>query len=82
MGRVERHVTEERTLPVCFDERDGGFGAAPKFPHPTNIERLLRHWAGARTTAGTTDQRALHMAVFTLEKMARGGLFDQLGGGF
>ncbi len=69
-------------LEQAFDERNGGFGSAPKFPHPTNIERLLRHWAGARTTAGTTDQRALHMAVFTLEKMARGGLFDQLGGGF
>jgi hypothetical protein len=69
-------------LEQAFDERDGGFGAAPKFPYPTNIERLLRHWAGARTTAGTTDQRALHMAVFTLQKMAHGGLFDQLGGGF
>jgi len=69
-------------LEQSFDEREGGFGSAPKFPHPTNIERLLRHWAGACTTAGTTDQRALHMAVFTLEKMARGGVFDQLGGGF
>jgi uncharacterized protein YyaL (SSP411 family) len=74
--------TARQQLEQAFDERDGGFGSAPKFPHPTNIERLLRHWAGARTTAGTTDQRALHMAVFTLEKMARGGLFDQLGGGF
>ncbi len=74
--------TARQQLEQAFDERDGGFGSAPKFPHPTNIERLLRHWAGARTTAGTSDQRALHMAVFTLEKMARGGLFDQLGGGF
>ena len=74
--------TARQQLEQAFDERDGGFGRAPKFPHPTNIERLLRHWAGARTTAGTTDQRALHMAVFTLEKMARGGMFDQLGGGF
>jgi uncharacterized protein YyaL (SSP411 family) len=69
-------------LERSFDEREGGFGEAPKFPHPTNIERLLRHWAGTRTTAGETDKRALHMAVFTLEKMARGGLFDQLAGGF
>ena len=69
-------------LEKIFDERDGGFGEAPKFPHPTNIERLLRHWSGARTTAGTADKRALHMAVFTLEKMARGGIFDQLAGGF
>jgi len=74
--------TARQQLEQSFDERDGGFGSAPKFPHPTSIERLLRHWSGARTTAGTTDQRALHMAVFTLEKMAHGGLFDQLGGGF
>jgi len=65
-----------------FDPRDGGFGAAPKFPHPTSIERLLRHWAGSHTSAGEPDRRALHMAVFTLEQMARGGIFDQLGGGF
>ena len=71
-----------RQLEKNFDERDGGFGEAPKFPHPTNIERLLRHWAGARTSAGEPDKRALHMAVFTLEKMARGGMFDQLAGGF
>ncbi|MGB5305884.1 MAG: thioredoxin domain-containing protein [Gammaproteobacteria bacterium] len=65
-----------------FDARDGGFGAAPKFPHPTSIERSLRHWAGSHPATGGGDRRALHMAVFTLEKMARGGLFDQLGGGF
>ena len=65
-----------------FDPRDGGFGEAPKFPHPTNIERLLRHWAGGATSSGQPDRRALHMATFTLEKMAHGGMFDQLGGGF
>ncbi len=69
-------------LEQSFDASDGGFGRAPKFPHPTNIERLLRHWAGGRSTSGKPDQRALHMAVFSLEKMARGGMFDQLGGGF
>ncbi|MDH5514561.1 MAG: thioredoxin domain-containing protein, partial [Gammaproteobacteria bacterium] len=65
-----------------FDTTDGGFGEAPKFPHPTNLERLLRHWAHSRRHDGMEDRRALHMAVFTLEKMAHGGLFDQLGGGF
>ena len=74
--------TARQQLERNFDEREGGFGEAPKFPHPTNIERLLRHWAGTRTTAGEADRRALHMAVFTLEKMARGGMFDQLAGGF
>jgi len=69
-------------LQRSFDERDGGFGTAPKFPHPTNIERLLRHWSGSRTGGIEPDRRALHMAVFTLERMARGGIYDQLGGGF
>ena len=68
-------------LEQSFDERQGGFGEAPKFPHPTNIERLLRHWAGTCDT-GMADRRALHMAVFTLERMALGGMYDQLGGGF
>jgi uncharacterized protein YyaL (SSP411 family) len=68
-------------LEQSFDERHGGFGTAPKFPHPTSIERLLRHWAGT-AQQGTADRRALHMAVFTLEQMALGGMYDQLGGGF
>jgi hypothetical protein len=68
-------------LEQSFDERHGGFGEAPKFPHPTNIERLLRHWDGTRES-GMADRRSLHMAVFTLEQMAQGGMYDQLGGGF
>jgi hypothetical protein len=64
-----------------FDARHGGFGGAPKFPHAPGIERLLRHWhASARQ--GAADPRALHMAAFTLRQMARGGIYDQLGGGF
>jgi uncharacterized protein YyaL (SSP411 family) len=74
--------TARQQLERSFDASDGGFGDAPKFPHPTNIERLLRHWATGSTTSGEPDRRALHMAVFSLEKMARGGVFDQLGGGF
>jgi uncharacterized protein YyaL (SSP411 family) len=64
-----------------FDERHGGFGQAPKFPHPTSIERLLRHWAGS-LAAGQEDQRALYMALYTLRRMALGGMYDQVGGGF
>ena len=64
-----------------YDERLGGFGSAPKFPHPTNLERLLRHWASSKL-AGEEDQRALHMVSFTLKMMALGGIYDQLGGGF
>jgi hypothetical protein len=68
-------------LARSFDAVHGGFGRAPKFPHPTQIGRLLRHWAGT-AVAGQPDQRALDMATLTLEHMATGGLFDQLGGGF
>ncbi|NOZ11561.1 MAG: thioredoxin domain-containing protein [Gammaproteobacteria bacterium] len=63
-----------------FDGRYGGFGQAPKFPHPTNLERCLHHWHNDPPTGDT--QRALHMARTTLHAMAKGGLYDQLGGGF
>ena len=72
-----------RQLEQSFDPQHGGFGGAPKFPHPTHIERLLRH--GAATFQPDTqshDDKALSMACFTLTKMAQGGLYDQLGGGF
>ncbi len=70
-----------RELQASFDPRLGGFGGAPKFPHPTSLERLVRHW---RDTAGggEPDLRGLRMAVLTLQRMAEGGLYDQLGGGF
>ena len=70
-----------RQLAGSFDSADGGFGRAPKFPHPTNLEFLLRHWA-ATGAGGSPDERALHMAAFTLEHMVRGGINDQVGGGF
>jgi uncharacterized protein YyaL (SSP411 family) len=63
-------------LKSSFDAAHGGFGGAPKFPHPTDIELLLRRWAA------TGDRHALHVATFTLERMAEGGIYDQLGGGF
>ena len=68
-------------LQQAFDGHHGGFGAAPKFPHPTNIERLLRHWHRSRKQSNE-DKRTLHPAVFTLQKMASGGIFDHVGGGF
>jgi hypothetical protein len=69
------------TLEQTFDREFGGFGAAPKFPHPTTLDRLLRHW---RSTANDTepDVEALFMAALTLARMAEGGLFDHVGGGF
>jgi uncharacterized protein len=64
-----------------FDVRYGGFGGAPKFPHPETIERLLRYrYCGASGAA--PDLQALEMATLTLRRMADGGINDQLGGGF
>ncbi len=64
-----------------FDRQYGGFGQAPKFPHPAQLEFLLRRWAGTRD-GGQADQQALDMALFSLERMIEGGMNDQLGGGF
>jgi len=63
-------------LATAFDPRHGGFGRAPKFPPSMAIDFLLRY------QHRTNDERALHMATFTLDKMASGGLYDQVGGGF
>ncbi|MDN5870943.1 MAG: thioredoxin domain-containing protein [Nitrococcus sp.] len=64
-----------------FDPTFGGFGHSPKFPQPSSIERLLRHYA--RTAgAAVPDDDALRMARLTLRKMALGGIYDQIGGGF
>jgi uncharacterized protein YyaL (SSP411 family) len=64
-----------------IDRENGGLEGAPKFPHPTSIERLLRHW---RATSHDTepDIDALFMCALSLTRMAEGGIYDQLGGGF
>jgi uncharacterized protein YyaL (SSP411 family) len=63
-------------LEQAFDRREGGFGSAPKFPHPMDLMLLLRnHYR-------TNDERSLGMVELTLDKMARGGIYDHLGGGF
>jgi uncharacterized protein YyaL (SSP411 family) len=64
-----------------FDTAFGGFSQAPKFPHPSSIERCLRHWHGT-STGESPDLEALYMASLTLTRMAEGGIYDQLGGGF
>jgi len=69
------------TLERTFDGTFGGFSGAPKFPHSTSIERCMRQWYA--TSADTEpDLKALYMASLTLTRMAEGGLYDQLGGGF
>jgi uncharacterized protein YyaL (SSP411 family) len=68
-------------LGAAFDSAFGGFTPAPKFPHPGSIERCLRHWR-ATAEGAKPDLAALAMAALTLTRMAQGGLYDQLGGGF
>jgi uncharacterized protein YyaL (SSP411 family) len=65
-----------RGLKTNFDSRFGGFGGAPKFPHPAELELCLRR------SAATGDGAAERIATHTLERMALGGIYDQLGGGF
>jgi uncharacterized protein len=64
-----------------FDPEHGGFGSAPKFPHPGNLQVLLRLWRNS-ADGDTPDLHCLYMVCLTLTRMAEGGLYDQLGGGF
>src|SRR5213595_1808997 len=63
-----------------FDARDGGFGSAPKFPRPVTLNFLSRFYA--RNPKSESGKHALEMDLFTLRKMAAGGMHDHLGGGF
>lgn len=66
----------ETMLERIFDHRNGGFGGAPKFPHPMDLRVLLRRWRRERR------DETLGLVTLTLDKMAAGGMYDQLGGGF
>jgi hypothetical protein len=59
-----------------FDPQNGGFGSAPKFPHPAMLDLLIERYARTR------DEKLREVFVPTLEKMACGGVYDQLAGGF
>jgi uncharacterized protein YyaL (SSP411 family) len=59
-----------------FDAANGGFGSAPKFPQPTNLSMLLGYWYR------TGDEESLQMVEKTLDAMAKGGIYDHVGGGF
>jgi uncharacterized protein len=85
IGRVEASEDElnlaliedaARHLARAFEPRYGGFGSAPKFPHPMDLRLLLRH------ASRTGDTHSLHIVRHTLDHMARGGIYDHLGGGF
>ena len=74
--RGEELASAVNALARDFDSENGGFGRAPKFPPSMVLEFLLREYAR------TGDVQALAMAEKTLTAMARGGIYDQLGGGF
>ena len=71
-------------LKTTYEPQHGGFGDAPKFPHPVSLNFMLRYYARTLRQgsgqSGTPD--ALEMSLFTLRKMAGGGMHDALGGGF
>ncbi len=73
--------TSRQTLSKTFDSNYGGFGGAPKFPHPKMLERLLHDWH-ATAASEQPDLQALYMATLTLTRMGEGGIYDQLAGGF
>ena len=65
-----------KSITQLFDIKNGGFGRAPKFPHSSAIDLVLERYQQ------TKEKQLLAMAETTLEKMARGGVYDQLAGGF
>ena len=77
LAAAELDAAEAR-LADGYDWQDGGFGRAPKFPPSMVLEFLLRHWA----RVGAGNPRALQMVEGSCAAMARGGMYDQLAGGF
>ena len=77
-GSLTPHVLElaYRGLAQSYDVRNGGFGGAPKFPPTMSLDFLLRYWKRTGT------DYALEMVRESFRKMSRGGLYDQVGGGF
>ncbi len=77
-GSLDERVLEHayRQLEASYDDLQGGFGRAPKFPTPHNLLLLLRWWRRSG------EERALEMVEDTLRAMRRGGIFDQVGFGF
>lgn len=77
-GKAGRPVVEAilQNISRMFDPQHGGFGSAPKFPHPSVIDLVLDQYLETRQTWLST------IVTTTLERMGRGGVYDQLGGGF
>ncbi len=77
-GELDGHVLDLslQALSGAYDAIWGGFGNAPKFPHAVDLRLCLRHWLRSG------NPRALEMTTQTLDRMANGGIYDHLGGGF
>src|SRR2546421_2309465 len=81
-GEIDAAVLEAayKQLDRNYDPKEGGFGNAPKFPRPVTLNFLTRLYA--RDPKSGDGKQALEMALFTLRKMAAGGMHDHIGGGF
>ena len=77
-GRVSASIIAaiQKSAFSMFDEQHGGFGQAPKFPHPSALDLLIERYARQ------DDEQLRNVIVTTLEHMANGGVYDQLAGGF
>jgi uncharacterized protein YyaL (SSP411 family) len=92
-GRVSLRIVDaiEKSAVGMFDATHGGFGQAPKFPHPSALDLLIERYAAEIPTSRAKSAREMghpdheqlrNLIVTTLEHMARGGVYDQLAGGF
>jgi uncharacterized protein len=81
-GKIDAAILDAayRQMERSYDPKEGGFGSAPKFPRPVTLNFLSRLYA--RNPKSESGKQALEMTLFTLRKMAAGGMHDRLGGGF
>jgi uncharacterized protein YyaL (SSP411 family) len=81
-GKIDTAILDRAYEQIArsFDPKEGGFGSAPKFPRPVTLNFLSRFYA--RDPTSEAGKQALEMDLFTLRKMAAGGMHDHLGGGF
>ena len=86
-GRVSAGIIQaiQQSAFKMFDPQHGGFGSAPKFPHPSGLDLLIERYARVASLRGAavpTKNELQNLIVTTLEHMANGGVYDQLAGGF
>jgi uncharacterized protein YyaL (SSP411 family) len=81
-GQIDAAILDAayRQIDRSYDPNEGGFGNAPKFPRPVTLNFLTRFYA--RDPKSDSGKQALEMVLFTLRKMAAGGMHDHIGGGF